>query len=107
MKKLMQFIESIWKELIVAALMAVMGYELVQVNLELNDIQERLGSSRGHAQRSTPDLRSDASDTGSLKSDIRSVGMRLTSLESSVRTLKSKVSSVESELSSLDRKIRY
>ncbi len=107
MKKLMQFIESTWKELIVAALMAVMGHELIQVNLELNSIQERSGSSRGHVQRSTSNLRSDAADTGSLKSDVRSVKMRLTSLESSVRTLKSKVNSVESELNSLDRKIRY
>jgi hypothetical protein len=107
MKKLMQIIEACWKELIIAAILMVMGHEMIQTRMELESFRDQLKSHGGSGHVTDSDRRSIQPETRSPNSDLRSFSMRLLSLESDLHSIKSRMSSTESELKSLDRKLRY
>ena len=82
MKTLLDFFKANWKFLVIACLLAVASFEIMQMRNDLNCIEEKLGALTSHVNSISSDIGSIQEDIGSLREDVGAIADYIEGIQS-------------------------
>jgi uncharacterized protein YoxC len=82
MKKLLDFFKANWKFLVIACLLAVASFEIIQMRNDLNCIEGKLGALTSQVNSIRSDIGSIQEDIGSLQEDVSSIADYIEGIQS-------------------------
>ena len=82
MKTLLDFFKTNWKFLVIACLLAVASFEIIQMRNDLICIEGKLGTLTSHVNSISSDIGSIQEDVGSLREDVSSIADDLEGMQS-------------------------
>ena len=85
MKTLLDFFKANWKFLLIACLLAVASFEIIQMRNDLNCIEGKLGALTSHVNSIRSDIGSIQEDVGSLQEDVSSIADAIEGMQSDAR----------------------
>ena len=104
MKKLLDFFTANWKFLIIACLLAVASFEIMQMRNDLNCIEGKLGTLTSHVNAMRSDIGSIQEDVGAIQEDVGAIADDIEGMQSD--TTRHATNRVATPLQKRERKVK-